>query len=140
MTRQGLLLKILLAADGEPVTPAQLQKVAFLLGKHFDNELTDDYYDFIAYDFGPFCAEIYRDAERLERDGLASITVNPSGGWRQYAATIKGLRSAPDDIPESIASYILKAMKWARSLSFQELIKAIYAHFPEYRENSAFQS
>ncbi len=139
MTRKDLLLKILLAADGEPVTPTQLQKVAFLLGKHFSSELSDDYYDFIAYDFGPFCAEIYRDAEQLERDGLATITINPQGGWRQYAATIKGLQSVSDDIPEAVANYINRAMKWARSLSFQQLIKAIYANFPEYRENSVFR-
>lgn len=139
MTRQDLLLKILLAADGEPVTPAQLQKVAFLLGKQFASELSDDYYDFIAYDFGPFCADIYRDAERLECDGFATITINPQGGWRQYAATIKGLQNAPEDIPEPVASYISATMTWARSLSFQQLVKAIYAKFPEYRENSVFQ-
>lgn len=140
MTRQDLLLRILLAADGEPVTPAQLQKVAFLLGKHFANELSDDYYDFIAYDFGPFCADIYRDAEKLEREGFATITINQQGGWRQYAATFKGLRSVSDDIPDPVVGYITKAMKWARSLSFQQLVRAIYASFPEYRQNSVFQS
>ncbi len=58
MKREDLLLKIIAAADGETVTPAQLQKVAFFLGREFPDQLPDNYYVFQKYDYGPFCVSI----------------------------------------------------------------------------------
>ena len=82
MQRTDLLLRIIAAAEGEPVTPAQLQKVAFLVGMEFAEELPPNYYAFKPYDYGPFCVEVYRDAEQLERDGLISIRTNHGAGGR----------------------------------------------------------
>ena len=139
MKRVDLLLKIVAAANGETVTPAQLQKVAFLLGQKFAGEMPSNYYRFRKYDYGPFCVDIYRDAEHLQRDGLISITVNPRGGWKEYAGTRQGLEENLDKIPDAISKYIAKKMKWAREISFQELVREIYRKFPEYTENSVFQ-
>ena len=90
MKRADLLLKIIAAAEGQPLTPAQLQKVAFLLGMERSDYMPDDYYQFRKYDYGPFSDEVYRDAEQLEREGKIIIFVNSKGGWREYAATVKG--------------------------------------------------
>lgn len=140
MNRDNLLLKIITSANGELVTPAQLQKVAFLLGQKFADEMPSDYYRFRKYDYGPFCVDIYRDAEQLQRIGLISITVNPRGGWKEYAATRQGLEKNLDSIPKAIGKYIGKKVKWARGVSFQELVREIYKKFPEYTENSVFQN
>ena len=42
--RADLLLKIIAAADGEPLTPAQLQKVAFRVEMECSEYMPDDYY------------------------------------------------------------------------------------------------
>lgn len=138
MNRVDLLLKIIAAANGEPVTPAQLQKVAFLLGDEFGDKLTG-YYQFRKYDYGPFCADIYRDAQQLEREGKITIALHPRGGWRQYSATLAGIHADAEGIPEEVSSYIVDKVKWARDLSFQELVRAVYQLYPSYRENSVFQ-
>ena len=139
MKRLDLLLKIIAAADGEKVTPAQLQKVAFLVGMEFPQEVPSDYYEFQKYDYGPFSADVYRDAEQLEREGKIMISVHQRGGWREYAATVKGSRIDFKDIPEAMTSFIEDKVSWARRLSFQQLVREVYRQFPEYRENSVFQ-
>ncbi len=139
MTRRELLLKIIVAAEGEKMTPAQLQKVAFLIGKEFSEQLPTNYYEFRKYDYGPFCADVYRDAEQLEREGKVSITVNDRGGWHEYAATVRGYLTEIEGIPEDVASFIVTKVDWARQLSFKELVRAVYEMYPEYRENSVFQ-
>ena len=133
-----VLLKIIAAADGEALTPAQLQKVAFLVGMKFGPQLPD-YYDFKKYDYGPFSVDVYRDAERLESEGLVSISIHSRGGWRQYSATLAGIRTEIQNIPDEISSYILKTVSWARDLSFQELVRSVYQMYPDFRENSVFQ-
>lgn len=139
MKRTDVLLNIITAAEGDPVTPVVLQKVAFLVGMQFPNELPDDYYKFQKYDYGPFCADVYRDAELLARDGLAFESINQRGGWKEYSASYKASNVTFDSIPNHIRAYIDETVKWARNLSFQELVREVYRRFPEYRENSAFQ-
>ena len=138
MKRADLLLKIIAAADREPLTPAQLQKVAFLLGMKFRERLPSDYYDFRKYDYGPFCVDVYRDAEMLERQGKVVISIHPRGGWRQYSATLAGIRTELPGIPDAVSSVIVDIVTWARSLTFQQLLREIYRMYPEYRENSVF--
>ncbi len=139
MNRTDVLLKIITAADGEKVTPAQLQKVAFLVGMEFRQEVPKDYYKFRKYDYGPFSADVYRDAEQLDREGKITISIHPRGGWREYAATVRGSRTDLKDIPVEMKSFIEDKVSWARGLSFQQLVREVYIQFPEYRENSVFQ-
>ncbi len=139
MKRLDLLLKIIAAADGEKVTPAQLQKVAFLVGMEFPQGVPSDYYEFQKYDYGPFSADVYRDAEQLEREGKIMISVHQRGGWREYAVTVRGSRTDLKDIPKDVSSYITDTVRWARELSFPQLVREIYLRFPAYRENSVFQ-
>ena len=108
MKRADLLLKIIAAAEGQPLTPAQLQKVAFLLGMEFCEQLPDDYYEFRKYDYGPFCAEVYHDAEQLEHEGKIAISINRRGGWQEYAATVRGYRADLEDIPREMSRHSLK--------------------------------
>lgn len=139
MKRADLLLKIIAAAEGQPLTPAQLQKVAFLLGIERSDYMPDDYYQFRKYDYGPFSAEVFRDAEQLEREGKVAISINRRGGWQEYAATVSGYRTKLQAIPKDVSVFIEEKVSWARGLSFQQLVRAIYQDYPEYRENSVFQ-
>lgn len=138
MQRTDLLLKIIAAAEGRSLTPVQLQKVAFLLGEEYRDAMPNDYYSFRKYDYGPFSAAVYADAEQLEREGVIAISINSRGGWREYSATVAGIAADVEDIPEVMASYIEETVKWAMQLSFQQLVREVYKRFPQYRENSVF--
>src|SRR4051812_34921382 len=62
MTRGGLVLALLAAAQGRAYTPAQLQKAAFLVTRNlpqaFDRGET---FDFQPYDYGPFDKGVYQE-------------------------------------------------------------------------------
>ena len=111
--RTDVLLKIITTAKGDPITPVQLQKIAFLVGQECADFVPDSYYKFVPYDYGPFCIDIYRDAEILEEQGLVSIDFNPAGGWKEYRATFRSSGADTSSIPEIVADYIETAVKWA---------------------------
>ena len=138
LTRTDVLLKIITAAEGDPISPVQLQKIAFLVGEECAEFVPKSYYKFVPYDYGPFSAKIYQDAELLEEQGLISIDVNPTGGWKEYSATFRSSSADTSSIPEILADYIENAVKWAMGLTFRELVSSIYYNYPEYRENSIF--
>ena len=133
-----VLLKIITAAEGDPITPVQLQKIAFLVGEECKEFVPKPYYKFVPYDYGPFSAKIYQDAELLEKQGLVSIDISPTGGWKEYSATFRSSGADTSSIPEILADYIETAVKWAMELTFRELVSSIYHHYPNYRENSIF--
>ena len=140
MKREDVLLRLLAAADGERLTPVQLQKVTFLVGAEFQDELPGNFYTFQKHDFGPFSVQVYRDAEALAIQGLVAIDRNYRGGWNEYSATSAGRRSDFEMIPDCMADFIDETVAWARSLSFRKLVSAVYKLHPDYRENSVFQN
>lgn len=140
MNRIDWNLLVLAAADGKPLDPAQLQKVLFLLQERNPQAVTDRY-DFQPYDYGPFDSDVYADASKLEEYGLA-IVCRTAGGWKTYAATVEGLRQArrlSEQADKTAVEYVKKAVAWARSLSFTELIREIYKAYPNMRVNSKFR-
>lgn len=142
LSRQDWALLVIAAAKGETLTPVQLQKCLFLLGQEKSDVIGSDYYDFVAYDYGPFSSDIYRDAEQLENDGSVIIKYAPHGRWKEYLATPSGMQCADalrQSIDPEVTSFIDECVKWARNLSFRALVKAIYQQYPEYRANSVFR-
>lgn len=143
LERKDWALLAIAAAAGEPVSPVQLQKSLFLLGKNFAADLGVGFYRFDPYDYGPFASEVYRDAESLGGEGFIAIdTAEPSRSWKMYAATPAGLERATQlemVAPDGTAAYVKAVVAWARSLSFRQLVSAIYAQYPEQRANSVFR-
>jgi hypothetical protein len=140
MKRNDWNLLVLSAAEGKPLTPAQFQKVLFLLQKRYPSAVPDSY-DFSPYNYGPFDAAVYYDAEGLANQGLAEISRSTSG-WRTYAATPAGLERAKIVAKEAdpkALEFAKRAVDWARGISFSDLVKAIYQEFPEMKANSIFR-
>lgn len=78
-------LLLLLRAAGEIRGVTRVFKLLFLLGKEGDAaRFVRDYYTHVAYSYGPFEDNIYKDLEALERRGLieAEKPPNPRLGWR----------------------------------------------------------
>jgi len=129
-------------ADGQPLSPVQLQKSVFLFGKLLPQEvLPEDFYEFVPYNYGPFCREVYADAEELAEEGLVQISSVASHGYSQYSATPDGIARADrlnDLLPPRIAKHARAIVQWVRAQSFRGLVSAIYEKYPEYQANSVF--
>ena len=65
VTRSDWTLLAICAGGFRGLSPVQLQKTLFLLGKQLPEAVTADFYDFQAYHYGPFDRTVYVDAERL---------------------------------------------------------------------------
>ena len=89
-------LLVIASADSKPLEPVQLQKSLFLLSRNLRPKQlgTKDFYNFEAYDYGPFCKEVYSDADLLSEQGLVTITTPPGGRYRSYRTTDEGVKKA----------------------------------------------
>jgi hypothetical protein len=112
-TRQEWLLMALAHRNGEPMTPAQIQKAMFLMSAEASGLVGQRFYDFIPYNYGPFDARVYHDLDELAQHGLVASTYVPGRDWKLYAVTPAGLDAAQG----SGAPLTLKALpiskKWS---------------------------
>jgi uncharacterized protein len=143
MKPEDWTLLAICAAKSKGLSPVQLQKSLFLLGRKLPKEeLGNHFYVFSPYNYGPFDVQIYQDAEILEKKGLISITQSPESRWKIYRATQDGLELATklrtQASPHAV-DYLDTVVTWVLGHSFRELVSAIYAEYPEFRENSVFQ-
>lgn len=142
MTPKDWTLLAIAAADGEPLTPIQLQKSLFLFGQKMPNEVGDNFFSFVPYDYGPYCAEIYREAERLAQEKSILILPSPGGRYQEYRLTPLGHEAAIAlKTPETqrAIEYLESVVKWARSQTFTGLLSAVYEAFPAFAVRSVFR-
>jgi hypothetical protein len=144
LTPRDWTLLVINAAKQGSLEPVQLQKALFLVSRNVNPSqlLAERFYDFSAYDYGPFCGEIYTDAEALERDGLVLIQRPPITRYKLFSITEAGQRRAEElraKIPERTLDYVERVVAWTRGLTFNQLVSAIYKAYPEMKENSVFQ-
>jgi hypothetical protein len=133
---------MLAASSGQYYTPVQIQKAMFLLDRQvpeiFD---TTSRFLFRPYDYGPFDADVYVEIERLEAEGLAETAINSTRAMKLYAASPRGLEVVEPlrgQLTSVQLAFIDRASAFVRSLSFSDLVSAIYEAYPEMRKNSIF--
>ena len=139
--RMWTLLAIAAGGDSD-VSPVQLQKGLFLLGAECPEGVAPGFYDFQPYDYGPFDAEVYRDARELESEGLITIRPVPGQRWHDYRITSQGEQKRvelQDQVSPEVWSHLQAIMKSVRSQSFSALVRSIYQRFPAMKANSVFQ-
>jgi hypothetical protein len=143
MTRQQLVLAMLAAAQGRPYTPVQIQKAIFLAVNNIPGLIdSGPQFNFEPYDYGPFDASVYVEAEGLAAAGLAVIAPSGVGRWNTYSASDLGLASGTGFLNQMSAStrgYLAEVSEWVRKLSFSSLVKSIYDAYPDMRANSIFR-
>ena len=134
---------LMVDAIGGVVTPVQLQKSVFLVSAEGLDGIPKPLYDFKPYHYGPFDRRVYNDAERLHQDGLVLRASSRGGTWTDTMIMRDGWESAQElrkGLPDKTIEGIDAIAGIVRSKSFPELVKHVYQKFPEYRENSVFQS
>lgn len=142
MDRENWTLLTLAAAD-TPLQPVQLQKSLFLLSRNVRSKvLGRNFYTFEPYDYGPFCKDIYGDTEILEAKNLAKITRPPVSRFNTYSVTPEGSAIADDlrqHLSAKVVDYLDRVVGFVQSVSFSQLVSAIYKAYPEMRKNSVFR-
>lgn len=139
-TREEWPLLVLAAADDERLSPVQLQKVLFLIGENLRPD--GEYYDFQPYHYGPFDRAVYQDMEELAGENMCLMLPGLEHGSEDYRLTALGRKRADqvfEQMDPDVADYIRKVVEWAKSLSFRQLITAIYEAYPQYRVRSVFK-
>ncbi|TAK25368.1 MAG: hypothetical protein EPO26_03050 [Chloroflexota bacterium] len=129
------------SADRASLSPVQLQKALFLLGKELPGEVGDDFYEFVPYHYGPFSSAVSADAITLQRDDLVEIERPIGQRYVEYRVTTKGVAAAADlraRASVKAVEYLDQVVKWARTRSFAELVRAVYAKYPDMQVNSVF--
>ena len=143
MKKEDVLLLVVASAKDEPLTPVQLQKVLFLIDKQCHGRIpTSTFYDFEPYHYGPFDAEVYRDADELADEGMVLRFQSNRGAWMNTISTHSGRERADqlkEEMDPEIVQYIDDVVEWAQGLSFRELVASIYQAYPEFKANSVFQ-
>ena len=87
--------------------------------------LPEDYYEFVPYNYGPFCTEVYADAETLAEEGLVQISYVAAHGYSQYAATPEGIEEGErlyTLLPPREAEHVKLIVDWVRAQSFSGLV------------------
>lgn len=140
--RQNWTLLVLAAARGGSLPPVKLQKALFLISRDVPADERRKFYKFRPYDYGPFSRAIYSDAEELEALGLVEIEPSEFARYRLYRATPKGIEFAIEQrsmLRPATVAYLDRMLEWVQSLSFKDLVRAIYKAYPEMRVNSVFR-
>lgn len=141
MTKRDWTLFAIFLGGDKGLTPAQLQKVLFLLSKAYPKTI-GSFYNFEPYNYGPFDKLIYQDAKILAEEGLIKTVEKDGNSWSYYCIDKTGSEKAEgllDDSQQSAAIYLKKIVEWAQSLTFEQLISSIYEKYPEYKVNSVFR-
>jgi uncharacterized protein YwgA len=139
--RKDVLLAALGTSPSRSLTPVQVQKTMFLIDAEAKQMAPTRFYRFEKYNYGPFSQEIYSDLAQLENDGLVIEDRTGFSRVRHYRLTDSGVQSAKlscQRLNPSLKSYLLAVVGWVTSLTFPELVRAIYKKYPAYKENSVF--
>lgn len=141
MDDRNLVLTAMAVSKGALHSPVQMQKLLFLLDRKLSKELEGPHFNFEPYDYGPFDRKVYDVLDDLALDGLVEIVKSPNR-WKKYRTTPKGQTIGESSLaclkPEVVDS-ISNLSNIVRSLSFADLVSAIYKAYPEMKVNSVFQ-
>jgi uncharacterized protein YwgA len=138
--KNSVLLIALAAAPDHSLTPVQVQKIAFLVGKEAKKLAPKPFYKFVPYDYGPFSPAIYDDLGEYTQEGFVAVEHQPGSKVRRYRLTQEGLEhlQSTDSDSSPLADYVSQATDWVTSLNFPDLVRAIYARYPSFKKNSVF--
>ena len=140
MERHDFVLACMSPAENEIFRPVQVQKLFFLIDRNLHEILGGQYFNFEPYNYGPFDKTVYEALEALAAEEMIEIVQDHT--WKSYKLTNAGLergRVVFEELPEKAKAYITQISNFVLSLSFTQLVRAIYNAYPEMRANSVFQ-
>jgi hypothetical protein len=142
MTRRDLILAAMAPGGAAAYTPVQVQKLMFLIDRRIPNLVGGPHFHFRPYHYGPYDRDVYIELEGLGHAGLVHVG-RDGGSFRTFALTDLGQKEAArllNDLEPKARGFVVRTSEFVRSLSFSDLVSAIYKEFPDMRTNSVFQS
>lgn len=142
MDKYSITLAALAPSNRKSYSPVQVQKLLFLIDTNIANKVDGPHYNFEPYDYGPFDSDVYSVLSDLALSGKIEIYDVPGRNWNMYKLTEIGQREG-QEIFNSIKDqqskdYIKSLSEFVRSLSFSQLVSAVYKAYPEMKVNSVF--
>lgn len=98
-------------------------------------------FNFEPYDYGPFDKGVYEVLEVLSFDEL--VQINGSKRYNYYSLTTEGFnagQTALNSFSPETKKFIVETANWIKSLTFEQLVAAIYKKYPDMKANSVFKS
>ena len=146
MTRADWLLLFLTSParneqHARSLEPLRIMKGLFLVSQRGQGEL-HDLYSFRPYDYGPFTPDIYSDLDGLSAAGLVAQEAVTGRSWRTYRPTIEGVERAVvvgAKVDPRDAAIVDDAYRFVTTRGFLNLLRDIYAEYPEYAVNTVVQ-
>ena len=142
LTRQDWLLLALSKSPDGRMSPVQIQKALFLFGQEAGGLIGTKFYSFKPYDYGPFDAAIYDDLRRMKNEGHVGEEWRPGRNWKDYMITEAGqnVASGLDKDGESrLTEFLGRIVEWVKARSFSDLLRSVYAAYPDFAVNSVFR-
>ena len=143
MSRRDWLI-LLLAYQGRGagpgLDPVRVQKGMFLTSQEATLP-ADQKYEFRAHHYGPYSDDLKWDLNSLVREGVVAEIPVPGYTWSRYELTGAGLERARQllDIAPIEAQHQLFGIKQRiTGVSFNDLLRDVYAKYPDYATNSIF--
>ena len=143
LTRQDWLLLTLSRSPDGAMSPVQLQKALFLFGQEVGGSVGTRFYSFVPYDYGPFDAAIYVDLRRMMHEGHVGAEWSPGRSWKNYTLTGPGRKAAhmlESEADARLVEFLGRIVVWVRGRSFSDLLRSVYAAYPEFAVNSVFRA
>jgi hypothetical protein len=142
MTRKDAVIVAMAVSGGAPHSPVQIQKLMFLLDRKIPSLFQGRKFNFKPYNYGPFDQAVYGDLQLLADEGHVEILEITELRHRTYRLTPSGQRHGQlllQQMDGKLRGYIERISEFVRSVSFSELVSAIYHEYPDMKKNSVFQ-
>lgn len=144
MNRRDWLLLLLAfkGAKGPTLDPVRIQKGMFRFSE--ESKLPgEETYDFEPYHYGPYSRALRADVDSLVRAGLVAEMPVQGYTWSRYRVTDAGMKRARKlhkAAPKREARRLFAIKQDVTGVSFNELLRDLYAQYPDYAERSIFNT
>ncbi len=140
MNRDHIILTLASCKKGSyPLDPIRIMKAAFLVSQLGPTELKSQF-SFKPYNYGPFDASVYETIDTLKNSGLLDEAKEDGSKYPSYSITTAGIDALTAiNAPKKEVDWLKAIGEYVTSMSFADLLTAIYAKFPTYAEKSVFK-
>jgi hypothetical protein len=135
--RDDLLLLMAKGAENGsyPFDAIRAMKSAFLVSERGLPEWRS-LYNFRPYDYGPFDSSVYVSQDVLVGQGLLEVKAGHYPSYRLTEAGNARARELAGQMGAASADWLEGIGKWASSRSFAQLLREVYAEFPQFASRS----
>ncbi len=115
----------------------QLQKLLFLIDREAADMLNGPFFDFQPHHYGPFDKAVYEAVKTLI--ARSQVREDTGGRYVRYALTNRGREAGMailTGLPEPASRYMSEVASWVLTVSFYQLLSAVYSRYPDMAVNS----